>query len=158
MAMLEAFVYDPLISWKLLGTIGDKTTTVDGGGGGDTTPPITTPPTTTVTDEDIGLGIGDTLGAVIESDDNNTTILGIDGIESVLSTAKSMEASFNIPGIPVPSLSSGRSGGDIGSGGSGSGGDIDEPLEELNSRALEVINRIQAKLTGRDFDTIKHLE
>ena len=26
-----------------------------------------------------------------------------------------------------------------------------EPPEDLNARALEVINRIQAKLTGRDF-------
>jgi FKBP12-rapamycin complex-associated protein len=27
----------------------------------------------------------------------------------------------------------------------------EDPLEDLNTRALEVINRIQAKLTGRDF-------
>ena len=35
-------------------------------------------------------------------------------------------------------------------------GDENEPLEELNARALEVINRIQAKLTGRDFNTSSH--
>ena len=39
----------------------------------------------------------------------------------------------------------------VGSSISANESDEVEPPEDLNARALEVINRIQAKLTGRDF-------
>ena len=140
MAMLEAFVYDPLISWKLLTTHKTAATTgtgvSEGGGGGG--------------GEEAAVPGGEGGGRGKE-DGASGAVSTVPGIEAVLAGDSGGGA-----GALTPSLRTGlpvrpATGVPDGAGGGGADNNDDDPLEDLNTRALEVINRIQAKLTGRDF-------
>ena len=100
MAMLEAFVHDPLINWRLVSTPAAK----------------------------------ETVGAnnVIRSEDGHA-----DGGRSRAESVEVRPAHPNAPGDPAE-------------------GEV-VPAEVLNGRALEVIERIEHKLTGNDFGTAKPL-
>jgi FKBP12-rapamycin complex-associated protein len=116
MAMLEVFVYDPLLSWRLLNN-----------------------PNNTTQFESVSDDIGpiDKLGEELSNNNSSDSDEGS-------SNNKVKEDRANIlvfSPIPAP-IERSNSAGNI----------LDAPLEEvLNSRALEVISRIQAKLIGKDF-------
>ena len=133
MAMLEAFVYDPLISWKLLTT--HKTV-------GETEEQPSVAPKKL---QEPSILKGDD----VTGNDNGSPAL-VPGIDLVLS-----ESATNKSSLPHSlRMITGRGNPVIGASSinvaEGDNAD-DDPLEDLNARALEVINRIQAKLTGRDF-------
>jgi FKBP12-rapamycin complex-associated protein len=125
--MLEAFVYDPLISWRLLkSTKNDMINAWDAAATG-------TEEQSTVDRIREQLPTSSVIGLSMGDDDE-----GLNSVESGL-VARSMAASMK-EGKTVRKH----------------GKSIDEPgadsdADTLNARALEVITRIQAKLTGRDF-------
>jgi len=172
MAMLEAFVYDPLISWRLLanriatdnalpsGTsravnaiVGGDDEQEDfipgagGGAGGELGGPSGIP----------GHSMEQLLEHLEAAGGGANSLLkgGSGAAESIKNIAQSllqtrnqsvreMKQIMNL--APTAPLKSAEAESTIGEDG--------EPLQEnLNARALEVINRIQAKLTGRDFTT-----
>lgn len=137
MAMLEAFVYDPLISWRLLAQADSAESRVNS--------------------EEIG-----NKRSPIEDVANSSNIAGDSqhGPESLELSPKRPMIASSVRDVSVlrRTISSDKN-------------DADEPLQEnlntryvqhtadvvssthlnLSCRALEVVNRIQAKLTGRDF-------
>merc|ERR1711871_530194 len=165
MAMLEVFVYDPLISWKLLSTQIAQAQANTQSQNQSTINPDTQ---TTITSVHTAANVDK---MALDSDTDETSAI-LAGVEKVLTDAHAHSASLNLPGMPPLSTSSGRESlrdkiltgmgvGDQSQGSSsttiaGYGADENEPLEDLNARALEVINRIQAKLTGRDFEGYRY--
>jgi len=146
MAMLEAFVYDPLISWRLL-TNRDTT---------DTALPVTPTGIRSRASSDGEAGLPTSMEQLRQ--ELTEGVVGVGSMkntstaQSLLLRNQSMKQNF-APTAPLldmpPDLRFSRPAllaEDV--------DDSGEPLQEnLNARALEVINRIQAKLTGRDFAT-----
>jgi FKBP12-rapamycin complex-associated protein len=128
MAMLEAFVYDPLISWRLLGK-------------GDDTEMKLVSRVNTV-DEDLEQSTTEKLRdqlSTLAGTEKDQSQLGDLSAQNDLSPKKHLGVSLRDPPILRRSKSQ-------------EGNPEEEPFQEnVNTRALEVINRIQAKLTGRDF-------
>ena len=124
MAMLEAFVHDPLINWRLLSN------NTEGGSG--KTAPMNVVATIAPLDEksrkSISVSIDDFRGPAMPN--------AAADLEYFSKTRSSYSASFARPG----SLSTSNS--DM-SNNAGS--------KALGERAIAVVNRIQAKLTGQDF-------
>jgi len=136
MAMLEAFVYDPLISWRLL---------TNGDGAAETAMPIASGASGNLRSaashegseslskssvDQVRMQLVNGAGSLMGGGGG-----GAGAAQSVVNRIQSMRdmkpTNLSAGGMPV---------------------DDGEPLQEnLNARALEVINRIQAKLTGRDF-------
>jgi serine/threonine-protein kinase mTOR len=167
MAMLEAFVYDPLISWRLLNQnadeLGAATTLPDDSHAGAAASSAA---------KKNGLEAGEEAGSDDTSSDgmqkiNKTTSaeLRSDGggggpssphpgeddnelslmLGDVLSSQK--RAGLPVAGSVPQALNLRR-----GNSADAFAAEDEAPLQEnLNARALEVINRVQAKLTGRDF-------
>jgi FKBP12-rapamycin complex-associated protein len=151
MAMLEAFVYDPLISWRLLAkhTNTEAPTTISisrvnsgveqAGGGQQRSPAVLIPgPGTGMIMPDISADhvltndAAEILGMDMERSPRRAASLAVGTMRDVLHRGLTHELSRTMSQEMMM-------------------GD-DEPMQEnLNARALEVINRIQAKLTGRDF-------
>lgn len=120
MAMLEAFVYDPLISWRLLAQedTNEGTSKVNSEEIGHPRSPI----------EDIAISASGAL-----SSDHGSESLELSPKRPI------MASSVRDVSVLRRTISNDKN-------------ETDEPLQEnLNTRALEVVNRIQAKLTGRDF-------
>eukprot|EP00457_Paulinella_chromatophora_P000061 gb/GEZN01000061.1/.p1 GENE.gb/GEZN01000061.1/~~gb/GEZN01000061.1/.p1 ORF type:complete len:2707 (+),score=463.21 gb/GEZN01000061.1/:107-8227(+) len=125
MAVLEAFVYDPLINWRLLKT--DKTS-MHG------------------EPDEMG-GLGGKKAALME-DDVIASAAVRPGVEERTgkSTGKSLKGQgvaasrVSIDGQAVPEQEG------------------DEDSEQINSKALKVLDRVQKKLVGRDFDPDKVLD
>lgn len=138
MAMLEAFVYDPLISWRLLAQADSAESRVNSEEIGNKRSPI----------EDV-------------ANSSNTAGDSQHGPESLELSPKRPMIASSVRDVSVlrRTISSDKN-------------DADEPLQEnlntryvqrttdmsflsshlnVSCRALEVVNRIQAKLTGRDF-------
>jgi len=147
MAMLEAFVYDPLISWRLL-----TKPEVAGGQGG------TAGAVENLRDKislsplvGVGLDEGDEGGLVSAAAGGGKPggggggggggAVGVGGEESERSVSVAM--TMSVAGSLIEGKR--RHGSDL------SHTDEHPTEENLNARALEVITRIQAKLTGRDF-------
>lgn len=149
MAMLEAFVYDPLISWRLLKNdrLTEKTGENSGAVGnlsrGNSIDESSKSPLDKVRELLASPHIGDTLAGA-----------GEDGVgEDSSANMVPMELSPKRPQVTGPSSVMDRSSlrRSI-SGGNAELVNESEPFQEnLNARALEVINRILSKLTGRDF-------
>mmetsp|Transcript_26418 Transcript_26418/g.39200 ORF Transcript_26418/g.39200 Transcript_26418/m.39200 type:complete len:2632 (+) Transcript_26418:19-7914(+) len=117
MAMLEAFVYDPLISWRLLAPDGTGSN-VSAPTGGDVVHKAAT----------------QTIGT-------DSPVVGSPSASSEQrNIPASAESQKNVADSNIPKLMRLKSQA------------INESSQcTLNSRALEVINRIQSKLNGRDF-------
>lgn len=127
MAMLEAFVYDPLISWRLLkSTTNDMINSWDAAATG-------VEETSAVDRIREQIPTGSALGLSVDDEEE-----GLTSVESGI-VARSMAAS----------MKEGKTVRKHGKSIDESSGDSD--ADTLNARALEVITRIQAKLTGRDF-------
>ena len=108
LAVLEAFVYDPLLNWRLIetGPKQKKSKPMHGGGGG-------------------GGGAGTTV------DSSLSNLSG--GLESLGGDNKPAEHSHHPEGGGVYDLDGNHS-------------------ETLNKKALDIVQRVRDKLTGRDFD------
>ena len=173
MAMLEAFVYDPLISWRLLNK-GDEpgaaTTLPDDPTAASKEGLSSTSKNNKNINSDSGVDGGDGGGDGVDrgrgGGDGASTPTGSE-MQSIQSSmpAHSMQAAEKLTSTLMDVLHAG----DASTGRDGPTGTIphavrrgnsasletpeEEPLQEanLNARALEVINRIQAKLTGTDF-------
>ena len=133
MAMLEAFVYDPLISWRLLANTNSSEP-----------------------------------GIVPLSRSNSMDAEGVDRQKSPVDKLREQMSASPIPSSLNEQSAQDEAHSPLRPPGAASVREVplrrtmtgelnhshseDEPLQEnLNARALEVINRIQAKLTGRDF-------
>ena len=125
MAVLEAFVYDPLLNWRLLGTSDGDRKVGRGGGGGGTT-------------GSSGMS-GGLRGDMFETGLSSSSI----GSEASPSVEDMLPPSLNYVGM-------------MGLADLVTSGDGDEML--INDRALAVINRVSAKLTGTDFEPHEPLD
>jgi serine/threonine-protein kinase mTOR len=121
MAVLEAFVHDPLITWRLLAPASPAA-------GGIIVPPSV-------------------AGGKADDDDDDDDELETEPSEAVVAAAAAAAAERK----------KAAAANDDDATTAGGGGDDDEEAEDevipevLNERALQVINRVQNKLTGRDF-------
>ncbi|TYZ64094.1 hypothetical protein PybrP1_009121 [[Pythium] brassicae (nom. inval.)] len=162
MAVLEAFVYDPLINWRLL-----KKDAVPshaqpeedaGGSGADTGPGVNAGPGV---NGDAGGG-GVNGGSAAGEDDKSAA-----GSEKSTSSASTPTArrrhssgsmfNFAIDALDVDAASSLAHGSikepATAAAAGGSGQSVATPeLPQLNEKALSVIERVKKKLVGRDFD------
>ena len=153
MAMLEAFVYDPLISWRLLAN--ENINMNEGLNNTIYTDTTAQSPKTALGDVDLlnttlGLGIDLDTGLVTNHGDVRESFGNVKDALTLLSNSlssgpiaqsiqNSNSMSFHREAV------SRRKSIDLSLG-------DDPPNEEnLNARALEVITRIQAKLSGKDF-------
>jgi FKBP12-rapamycin complex-associated protein len=153
MAMLEAFVYDPLISWRLLAN--ENINMNEGLNNTIYTDTTAQSPKTALGDVDLlnttlGLGIDLDTGLVTNHGDLRESFGNVKDALTLLSNSlssgpiaqsiqNSNSMSFHREAV------SRRKSIDLSLG-------DDPPNEEnLNARALEVITRIQAKLSGKDF-------
>ena len=170
MAVLEAFVYDPLINWRLLATNkqtmhGDEVTNATAAGAA----------AAAATDVAAAAAAGATNGAATQpagATPNGAAAATAAATASGSAGASSAGAGDNPTNVtgaaagaaganPITSASGSGSGG----GGAGAGhlplamGGEEPPLdsdsssnEVLNAKAVAVIARVEAKLQGRDFD------
>lgn len=143
MAVLEAFVYDPLINWRLLKT--DKTSMhgePDESGGVNSS-----------TNSLIG---GDVLGAATRGKPV-TDIKEVEEDDEIDSgpIARSYAPQGSLAGRSVLTINALRGTGDSYADGLS---ESEEGSEQINEKALKVLDRVQKKLTGRDFDPDKVLD
>ena len=142
MAVLEAFVYDPLLNWRLIET-GNKSkktkattgvvTAAGGGGGG---------------------------GAVLDANTSGTAEGSANLLDvNPLTGGDQMVPSENrLTGEPSSGHESATLvGSGSGTGGTGTGASTtlqqqQQQPEALNKKALDIVQRVRDKLTGRDFD------
>ncbi len=121
MAVLEAFVYDPLLNWRLIET-GNKSKKSKAHG--------------------VAGGAGGAAAAVAPDLDS---LAGEATLGSSLPTSNSK--------LTKAADSSAR---DVGDG--ALDGDLDQQPELLNKKALDIIQRVRDKLTGRDFSHEESLD
>ena len=147
MTLLEAFVHDPLINWRLTG------------GGEDDEDEEEEEEEEEEKEEGEGEGQGEGAeGAEQEGEGAEGADKG--GVEPVKSGADEEKGDTS----PEATGAAGGSSVDNGKGESDDnrGGSIEEEEEEMpearNERALEVIRRVQEKLTGNDFPGVKTLD
>lgn len=138
MAMLEAFVYDPLISWRLLAqdnNEGENKMITKSASMEDVTTASQKSPVEKLRDQLMTTTLSPSPMVSTFTDTDDTS----------MSSTRPSEIG-TLREVPLRRAISS----DI--------NNEDEPLQEnLNARALEVINRIQAKLTGRDFNDTEEL-
>jgi len=149
LAVLEAFVYDPLLNWRLIetGPKGKKSKETQAG--------VTTTTAQTVAGSNSATNkIGTVVAAPILTDNAVLDPLGEVpaipegagplGSEETLTGGSGIESGKN-------TVTASR----VASGGLTSGHSTvqtEHPPEALNKKALDVIHRVRDKLTGRDFD------
>lgn len=130
MAVLEAFVYDPLLNWRLLDAAVEKihrsktTGGTDGNGGG------------------VAGGGNGTNGSLDDSLDDAIDLLSFGGN----------------PKGKLPQAEIGESASDNGGGGGAAVGTVGtgvvhNPTEVTNKKARFIVDRVKQKLTGNDFNT-----
>jgi len=160
MAVLEAFVYDPLINWRLV--TAPKKQTMHGD---ETTGATAAAVTVAVAAAAAGTDVDKTVGAGAETDvtvPNGVAAAAIATGQNPLGPtvgAGASKVSTTPPSqAPGPDATAVNGvGGAPDAGGSGSGGlpasaPEDAGSEVLNAKALSVIARVESKLLGRDFD------
>lgn len=133
MAVLEAFVYDPLLNWRLMDTAPKTKRSV-------------------ARSESISTGhdpiVIDTLEPVdVKSHEPSTK-----------KVASSRRTSSHMESQQLQQLQQQQSSFDVNAAGSGGGVGVTAEPEALNEKALEIVNRVRDKLTGRDFSANETLD
>lgn len=161
MAVLEAFVHDPLINWRLLHTASPSRKDANAAQGGaqagnanNSNSNASSASTTTANPADSGATAratvqppaGATLGGAATTSSSNDDLYSPAAPEQpihVIASAMALHASQSLARSFNPL------------------GDLQDPTrgpDRLNERALVVINRVSDKLSGRDFDKTQRLE
>ena len=151
MAVLEAFVYDPLLGWRLIhqknaagaggGGIGGGAG--GGGQGGDMDPTAINPDVTVHRDPINGEVYVEGMSPPRQRDE-----------AQMPTPTPSAARPYRPP--PVVGGGGGVGGGEDGRGGEGGGGEggEGEDVGVMNVKALSVIARVEAKLLGKDFEVV----
>merc|ERR1719219_224998 len=139
MAVLEAFVYDPLLNWRLIetGTKGKKAKSNAGGAGN--APGVVGGGSTASGNDNVGGGGGGGGSEVSQSNTDLNPLTGGDQIAPMDSKLSDHDRESNNTQIV------------------GSGNTQQQP-EALNKKALDIVQRVRDKLTGKDFDPNEFLE
>jgi len=139
MAVLEAFVYDPLLNWRLIetGTKGKKAKSNAGGAGN--APGVVGGGSTASGNDNVGGGGGGGGSEVSQSNTDLNPLTGGDQIAPMDSKPSDHDRESNNTQIV------------------GSGNTQQQP-EALNKKALDIVQRVRDKLTGKDFDPNEFLE
>jgi FKBP12-rapamycin complex-associated protein len=130
MAVLEAFVYDPLLNWRLIetGTKGKKSKAVAASGSTG--------------------GVGASGGSAGSSNPTDAPGKSLGQSSSVGGEDDLNPLSNDVAVVPM----------DDDTVVVGSGGPQQQQPEALNKKALDIVQRVRDKLTGRDFDPSECLE
>ncbi|KAG8229231.1 hypothetical protein J437_LFUL001476 [Ladona fulva] len=137
MAVLEAFVYDPLLNWRLMDT-GAGGTNV-GGASGPTSKGVGGPSSkarsTSSTNVPTTVASSITSTKLQNSGGADSAVVVSDTAVTTLSTRDSNDAADGTSGAPLQSKHHAG---------------CQQP-EALNKKALAIVTRVREKLTGRDF-------
>ncbi|KAL2759917.1 hypothetical protein ACRALDRAFT_1038929 [Sodiomyces alcalophilus JCM 7366] len=131
MAVLEAFIHDPLLTWRLTNTKAASPTGPDFRAGGD---PVVSGPQ----------GPRARRPSILEADAPPSELLAMGGDTAVLAGGTSRSRARRNSSLVPNSLANGANG-------------QDGP-ETQNARALEVLDRVAQKLTGKDFKPNEELD
>lgn len=128
MAVLEAFVYDPLLNWRLIetGPKGKKSKTVTNGAGGPG-----------------GAQNQEGIDASVMTGGTGESANPLDGVLSAKKDVLDDGSDVTVTGSTLVDLSGPAT---------GSLGAVGGPEQGLNKKALDIVQRVRDKLTGRDFN------
>ena len=147
MAVLEAFVYDPLLGWRLLH---HKPAAAGGGAAGEVTAGVAPTDTTTPMKEDV-IAHTDPISGEVYYEGITPTRLHphTTATTDYLPTPTPSAARPYRPAAPAAAEAEQEGEGERGGGG---GGGVEAGV--MNAKALSVIARVEAKLLGKDFDVV----
>merc|ERR1719411_941366 len=154
LAVLEAFVYDPLLNWRLIETGPKGKKSKDGQAGTSSTTQTQAPGAATSNSTSNQPGAGAAIGAPLLTD--NAVLDPLGEVPAVPEGTVPLGSDETITG--GSGLESGKNtltASRVTSGGHTSGNNTlqnEHPPEALNKKALDIIHRVRDKLTGRDFD------
>ncbi|KAJ2896944.1 phosphatidylinositol 3-kinase-like protein [Zalerion maritima] len=135
MAVLEAFIHDPLLTWRLTNTASPQG------------PNFRSERESQIAYEPPVGGRGARRGSILNADVAPSELMGHDGIAPTAAPGGRARARTNSSAADG-SLANGNH----------PGGQNQDPAEMQNARALEVLDRVQQKLTGRDFKPDEELD
>lgn len=125
MAVLEAFVYDPLLNWRLLDTAAERGNRSRNAAG------------TTAADGSLNESLEDTVDLLSMG---NQMRMMIPPIEAFIAQAEADVAAAAAAAVPAV-------------GGVATEADVHNPTEVTNKKARCIVDRVKQKLTGNDFNT-----
>jgi len=154
LAVLEAFVYDPLLNWRLIETGPKGKKSKDGQAGTSSTTQTQAPGAATSNSTSNQPGAGAAIGAPLLTD--NAVLDPLGEVPAVPEGTVPLGSDETITGgSGIESGKNTLTASRVTSGGHTSGNNTlqnEHPPEALNKKALDIIHRVRDKLTGRDFD------